>query len=422
MKLENNRYRLSGGVDPLALVDKYGAPLYVYDTAVIARQYRRITGAFKVKQLKINYACKALTNINILKFLRSLGAGLDTVSIQEVELGLLAGFSPREIMYTPNCVSLEEIEEAAALGVRINIDNISILEQFGQAHSQIPVCIRINPHIMAGGNLKTSVGHLDSKFGISFHQMPHVRRVVEATGLKVEGLHMHTGSDILDPDVFLAGAEILLGLAHDFHDLEYIDFGSGFKVPYKEDDIETDMEELGEKISARFNAFCLEYGRDLCLVFEPGKFLVSEAGYFLARVNVVKQTISTVFAGLDSGLNHFIRPMFYNAYHKISNLSNPGGKPRFYTVVGYICETDTFGVNRKIPEIREGDILCLHNAGAYCFAMSSNYNSRFRPVEVMIHEGKDYLIRRRETMEDLLRNQLAVELLAEAVTENSPSR
>ncbi|MCB0593728.1 MAG: diaminopimelate decarboxylase [Lewinellaceae bacterium] len=406
MVLENNRYVLSGGVDPLELVEQYGCPLYIYDSAIIERQYKRMVNAFNVKDLKINYACKALSNINILKFFKELGAGLDTVSVQEVELGLHAGFAPQDIIYTPNCVSLEEIQEAVELGVKINIDNISILEQFGQAHLDVPVCIRVNPHIMAGANHKTSVGHIDSKFGISIHQMPLVHRVIEATGLKVEGVHMHTGSDILDPDVFLFGAEILLNIAKEFPDLEYIDFGSGFKVPYKEGDIETNIEELGEMISERFNGFCREYGRDITLMFEPGKFLVSEAGSFLVQVNVVKQTTSTVFAGIDSGLNHLIRPMFYNAFHRIANVSKPGGRARFYTVVGYICETDTFGINRRIAEIHEGDILCIHNAGAYCFSMASNYNSRFRPAEVLIYKGKPYLIRQRETMEDLLRNQV----------------
>lgn len=414
MVLENNRYLLSGGVDPLELAGKYGLPLYVYDSAIMERQYKRIANAFNVKRLKINYACKALSNINILKLFKEMGAGLDTVSIQEVMLGLKAGFAPKDIIFTPNCVSLEEIEMAADKGVRINIDNISILEQFGQARPDVPVCIRINPHIMAGGNVKTSVGHIDSKFGISIHQMPLVRRLVEATDLKIEGIHMHTGSDILDPDVFLMGAEILLNIAKDYKFLDYIDFGSGFKVPYKEGDIETDIEELGDKISARFNSFCQEYGKDITLMFEPGKFLVSESGYFMVPVNVIKQTTSTIFAGVDSGLNHLIRPMFYNSYHRITNISNPGGKSRFYTVVGYICETDTFGVNRQISEIHEGDVLCFHNAGAYCFTMSSNYNSRYRPAEVLVHNGKDYLIRQRETMEDILRNQVEVELLQPA--------
>lgn len=408
MNLENDRYQLSGGVDPLDLVAQYGCPLYIYDTAIMERQYKRIQSAFKVKRLKINYACKALSNINVLKFFNTLGSGLDTVSVQEVEMGLKAGFKKEDIIYTPNCVSIEEIEEATGLGVRINIDNLSILEQFGQLHPHIPVCIRINPHIMAGGNSKISVGHIDSKFGISFHQMPLVKRIVESTGLAIEGLHMHTGSGILDADVFLRGAEILLNVAGDFKDLDYIDFGSGFKVPYKEGDGETDIEELGVKISKRFNEFCVEYGKDLCLMFEPGKFLVSEAGFFLAKVNVIKQTTSTVFAGIDSGLNHLIRPMFYDAYHQITNISKPVAKKRFYTVVGYICETDTFGINRRISEINEGDILCIHNAGAYCFSMASNYNSRFRPAEVMVYNGQAHLVRERETMDDLLRNQVEI--------------
>ena len=414
MELQNGKYLLTGGIDPLDLINKYEAPLYVYDSAVMIRQYENLVKSFKVKHLKVNYACKALTNLAVLRLFQSLGAGLDCVSVQEVELGLKAGFAPEDIIYTPNCVSLEEIEEALALGVKINIDNLSVLEQYGHHHPGAPICIRINPHIMAGGNSKISVGHIDSKFGISIHQLPHILRIVETTGLKVTGLHMHTGSDILDAEVFLQGAEILFNAARQLPDLEYLDFGSGFKVPYKPDDIFTDVEDLGEKISRRFNAFCKEYGRDLTLMFEPGKYLVSESGYFLVRVNVIKTTTSMVFAGVDSGLNHLIRPMFYNAYHHIVNVSKPNGKPRIYTVVGYICETDTFGINRKIAEIHEGDILAFKNAGAYCSSMASNYNSRFRPAEVLVHEGRDYLVRRRETLDDLLRTQVDVPIQAGA--------
>ena len=410
MHFDNNGYVLEGGLDPLLLTEKYGCPLYIYETAIMKNQYDRLTKAFALPNLKINYACKALNNLAVLKFFKSLGAGLDTVSIQEVRLGLMAGFTPNEIIYTPNCVSIEEITNAVELGVRINIDNLSILEQFGSLFPQYPVCVRINPHIMAGGNSKISVGHIDSKFGISFHQTPLIHRIVKANSMKIEGIHMHTGSDILDIEVFLQGAEILFQVAEEFKDLEYIDFGSGFKVPYKEDDIQTDIEELGEKITARFTQFCSNYGKNLTLMFEPGKFLVSQAGTFLVKVNVVKQTTSTVFAGVDSGLNHLIRPMLYDSYHKIVNISKTEGRSRIYTIVGYICETDTFGVNRKLTEINEGDILAFYNAGAYCYTMSSNYNSRFRPGEVLIHEGQDYLIRRRETMEDLISNQVAVDI------------
>jgi diaminopimelate decarboxylase len=414
MELSQQRYQI-GGVDAIQIAERFGAPVYVYDAATMKRQYVRMARAFGgVKRLRINFACKALTNLSILRLFRELGSGLDTVSIQEVEMGLMAGFDPHDILFTPNCVSLDEISEAVAKGVRINIDNIEILEQFGARHPEVPVCIRINPHIMAGGNSKISVGHIDSKFGISIHQVPHVLKIVGALGLKIEGLHMHTGSDIYDAQVFLRAVEILLNAASDFPDLDYLDFGSGFKVPYKEGGIATDIEELGEQLSARFKTFCDDYGRDLELMFEPGKFLVSEAGYFLVKTNVVKTTTASVFAGVDSGLNHLIRPMFYDAYHHITNISHPGGKTRIYNVVGYICETDTFGVNRPLSEVREGDILAMANAGAYSFMMASNYNSRFRPAEVLVLDGEAHLIRRRETMADLLGTQVAVPTLVEA--------
>ncbi|XCF07350.1 diaminopimelate decarboxylase [Tamlana crocina] len=394
----------------LKIAQEFGSPVYVYDANKIEAQYKRLTGAFKnIKHLKINYAVKALSNISVLKLLKSLGSGIDTVSIQEVKLGLAAGFSPDQIIFTPNGVSLNEIEEAAKLGVKINIDNLSILEQFGTKHPKTPVCIRINPHVMAGGNANISVGHIDSKFGISIHQIPHILRIVENTKMTINGIHMHTGSDILDIEVFLYASEILFETAKQFKNLDFIDFGSGFKVPYKEGDIETNIEELGQKLSERFNEFCKNYGKDLTLAFEPGKFLVSESGYFLTQVNAVKQTTSTVFAQVDSGFNHLIRPMFYGSHHDISNISNPNGRERFYTVVGYICETDTFGSNRRIKEITEGDVLCFKNAGAYCFSMASNYNSRFRPAEVLWYKDKAHLIRKRETFEDIMKNQIEVD-------------
>lgn len=406
MELKNGKYEI-GGVDALGLVEQFDSPLYVYDAEIMRAKYKRMTDAFKGTRLKIKYACKALTNINVLRVFKDMGSGLDTVSIQEVWLGLKAGFAPEDIIYTPNCVSMEEISMAVDAGVRINIDNISILEQFGNKYgSSVPVCIRVNPHIMAGGNSKISVGHIDSKFGISIHQMRHVERVVKSMGIKIEGIHMHTGSDILDVGVFLAAADILLETAMRFPDLNYIDFGSGFKVAYKPGDITTDIEDLGKRMTERFNTFCTEYGKELEIHFEPGKFLVSESGYFLVKVNVIKQTTATVFAGVDSGLNHLIRPMFYDSYHHILNLSNPTGTQRVYTVVGYICETDTFAWDRPISEIREGDILCFLNAGAYGHVMSSNYNSRFRPAEVLVDGGKARLIRRRENLEDLLANQI----------------
>lgn len=395
----------------LKIAKDFGSPVYVYNSEIISKQYKRLTSAFsKVNKVKVNYAVKALSNVSILKLMKSLGAGLDTVSIQEVQLGLAAGFKAENIIFTPNGVSLEEIEQAAILGCQINIDNLSILEQFGTKHPNTPVCIRINPHVMAGGNTNISVGHIDSKFGISIHQIPHILRIVENTNMNINGIHMHTGSDILDIDVFLYASEILFETAKNFKNLDFIDFGSGFKVPYKPGDIETNIEEFGDKLSVRFNEFCKDYGKELTLAFEPGKFLVSEAGQFLAKVNVVKQTTSTVFAQIDSGFNHLIRPMLYGSQHEIENISNPKGRERFYSVVGYICETDTFATNRRIPEINEGNIIAFKNAGAYCYSMSSNYNSRYRPAEVLWHNGEAHLIRKRETFDDIMNNQIQIDL------------
>ena len=388
---------------------EFGSPLYVYDANKIKYQYNRLFRSFKrVKNLQLNYAVKALSNISILKYLIDLGSGIDAVSIQEVHLALKGGINPEKIIYTPNGVSMDEIKFASELGVKINIDNLSVLEDFGNSHPEIPICIRINPHIMAGGNSNISVGHIDSKFGISIHQIPHLKRIVENTKIRINGVHMHTGSDILDIDVFLRAAEILFETANHFKDLDFIDFGSGFKVPYYPGDSETNIEELGKKLSKRFNLFCKSYGKNLTLIFEPGKFLVSEAGKFICKVNSIKQTTSTVFAQVDSGFNHFLRPMMYGANHHIENISNPDDKERYYSIVGYICETDTFASNRKVSTISIGDLLCFNNAGAYCHTMSSNYNSRYRPAEVLYINNQLKLIRKRENFDDLIRNQINI--------------
>lgn len=391
----------------IGLAERFGTPLYVYHAEKIRDQFNALEKAFSGCQARFFYACKALSNINVLKYIQSLGAGLDCVSIYEVQLGLKAGFTPDKILFTPNCVDFAEVEEGKNLGVILNIDNISILEQFGNKYgSSYPICIRFNPHIMGGGNYKISTGHIDSKFGISIHQMRHIERIVSSTGLQVKGIHMHTGSDIKDVSVFIAGLEVMFEVAAHFPDLTFIDLGSGFKVPYHEDDVHTDVFDLGEKVSETFKKYKKENGKELEVWFEPGKFIVSEAGYFIVKCNVVKQTTATVFAGVNSGFNHLIRPMFYESYHRIENLSNPSGNPRIYTVVGNICETDTFAWDRKLSEVREGDYLVFFNAGAYGFEMSSNFNSRLKPAEVMVKDGEAFLIRKRDVFEDLLKNQI----------------
>jgi diaminopimelate decarboxylase len=391
------------------LANEFGTPLYVYNAEKIKEQYEKLHSAFKNCNARFFYACKALSNINILKYINSIGASLDCVSIHEVRLGLKAGFSPDRILFTPNCVDFAEIEEGKNEGVHLNIDSISMLEKFGTRYgSSYPICIRFNPHIMGGGNYKISTGHIDSKFGISIHQMRHIERIVKSTKLHVRGIHMHTGSDIKDVQVFLQGLEVMFDLAQHFPDLEFIDLGSGFKVPYQEGDVQTDIDLLGEKVTEAFRGFEKETGKKIEVWFEPGKFLVSESGYFIVKANVIKQTTATVFVGVNSGFNHLIRPMFYESYHKIDNLSNPYGSERIYTVVGNICETDTFAWDRQLNEVREGDYLVFYNAGAYGFEMSSNFNSRLKPAEVLIKDHQPLLIRKRDEFEDLLRNQIEV--------------
>jgi diaminopimelate decarboxylase len=393
----------------IAAANEFGTPVYVYEAEKIAEQYNKLTTAFSKTNARFFYACKALTNINILKYVQSLGANIDCVSIYEVRLALKAGFTPDRIMFTPNCVDFEEIVAGKDLGVHVNIDNIPMLEEFGNTFgNSYPICIRLNPHIMAGGNYKISTGHIDSKFGISIHQLRHVERIVESTKLNVVGLHMHTGSEIKDINVFLEGLDVMLDIAKRFPNLEFIDLGSGFKVPYKEDDVATDVDQLGSRVAKIFNEYQEEIGKKLEVWFEPGKYLVSECGYFVVKANVIKTTTATVFVGVNSGFNHLIRPMFYEAYHFIENISNPNGAERIYTVVGNICETDTFAWDRKINEVKEGDFLVFHNAGAYGFEMSSNFNSRLKPAEVLYLNNEAHLIRKRDTFEDLLKNEIEV--------------
>ncbi|MEN9742573.1 MAG: diaminopimelate decarboxylase [Bacteroidota bacterium] len=393
--------------------EEYGTPLFVYDAAKISEQFKRLNSAFTVPKLKLHFALKALNNINILQLLKSEGAGLDAVSIQEVELGLRAGFQADQIMFTPNGISFEELVQAVEYGVHVNIDNLPLLEKFGAKYGNtVPCCIRINPHITAGGSHHISVGHIDSKFGISIHQVKHIERIANHYNMRINGLHMHTGSDIINPEVFIQGANLLFDAAQHFPNLTFMDFGSGFKVAYKEGDIVSDIEDLGFKISEAFNEFTDRFGKPLELWFEPGKFLVSESGKLLVEANLIKQTTSTIFVAVNSGQNHLIRPMFYDAYHHIRNISNPDGPQKLYSIVGYICESDTLGHDRLLNEVREGDILAIHNAGAYSYTMANNYNARLKPAEVLYHKDQLFLIRKAEQLEDIYRNEIALNLFS----------
>jgi diaminopimelate decarboxylase len=391
------------------IAKQFGTPVYVYHAERIKEQYEKLTHAFRQVDARFFYAAKALTNINVLKYIRSIGCHVDCSSINEVKLAMHAGFEPKNILYTSNNIAFEEILEAKHLGVHINIDSLSNLRKFGEHFGhRYPVGIRLRPNIMAGGNLKISTGHAESKFGVPLEDISEVLAVVKETGLTIRTLHIHTGSEIKDVEVFAKGIEVLLEAVQHFSEVEVIDLGGGFKVPYQPGEEGTDIELLGKKVKEEFDAFEKKSGRSLQVWFEPGKYLVSESGYFITTVNVIKKAGDVFFAGVNSGLNHLIRPMFYDAYHEIENTSNPAGEKKKYNVVGNICETDNFATGRYLPEIREGDHLVFRNAGAYCFEMSSHYNSRFKPAEVMMKDGIPHLIRKRDELDDLLRGQLVI--------------
>jgi diaminopimelate decarboxylase len=410
MELVNGKYAIQN-VSVLDICEQFGTPVYVYDAEKIVHQLKSLKMAFSDVDVRVKYATKALSNISVLKLLKKHGSGADAVSIQEVHLALKAGFTPADIMFTPNCAEYEELVEGVKLGVTVNIDNLSHLKKFGeQFGNTYSCCLRLNPHIMAGGNYKISTGHSHSKFGISVYQLHEIMDVVNRYNIGVTGLHIHSGSEISETDVFVKMADIFFSVAREFKNLRFIDFGSGFKVAYQEGDMTTNVYDVGLKLSKAFREFCEQYGRKLELWIEPGKYIVSEAGTLLAKTTVVKSTPEVTFAGINSGLNHLIRPMMYDAYHQITNVSNPSGQQKMYTVVGYICETDTFGSDRKLNEVREGDILALRNAGAYGFSMASNYNSRLRPAEVMVINGEAKLIRERETFDDLVRGQVDIHI------------
>ncbi|PWJ57161.1 diaminopimelate decarboxylase [Dyadobacter jejuensis] len=405
---ESNQYHIQG-LSPEKLVQEFESPLYVYDAGTIRQKVGELQSAFQAVDLKIKYACKANTNLSILRLMRELGVELDVVSPGEMQMGVLAGYTTSQITFTPSGVPFSEVKQAVDAGAIVNLDSLPLLEWFGQTYGATKPCmIRIKPNVAAGGNEKIMTAHADSKFGISVLLLDSILDIVNRYDIKVIGLHQHTGSDIKDAAPFLKVADILFDAAKHFKDLQIIDLGGGFKVSYKPGDGITDMKLLGSKISERFQKFCQAYGKPLQLWFEPGKFLVSESGYLLTTVTVVKEDPARNFVHIDSGLNHLIRPMMYGSYHHILNTSNPSGPEKHYNVVGYICETDTFASDRVLPEVRQNDILAFMNAGAYGITMSSNYNARFRPAEVLVDHGQASLIKRRETLEDLLRTQMGL--------------
>ena len=389
--------------------ENFGTPLYVYDLSIIDSQLKKLKKAFKkLDNYQIHFAAKALSNISILKYINSLGLGLDAVSIEEVRTGIKCGYDVKKILFTPNGVNFSEIKEAMALGVKINLDSLESLLDFSEAYPNQSVSVRINPGVKAGGNENISVGHLDSKFGITEDSLDEIVKMDKEKKIKVTALHIHTGSDIIENNHFELGIRKIFSIAHKFKNIETIDLGGGIKIPYFFGDTETDLTRYADVINEEVEKFKLKKGKDLKLIFEPGKFLVSDSGYFITKVNYVKKSSKNTFVQVNSGFNHFVRPTLYKSYHEIVNLSNPNDKKFDYSVVGYICEKDTFAENREISRVSKGDLLCFKNSGAYGFTMTSNYNSRLKPTEVCIYKNEIKMIRKGEKFDDLFRSQIDI--------------
>ena len=388
---------------------KFGNPLYVYDLSIIENQYKELKNGFQnIKNFKINFAAKSLSNISILKFMKKLGAGLDTVSIEEVKIGLICGFNNEDITFTPNGVSFNEIEEAYNLKVKINLDSLESIKDFSKKYSSYPISIRVNPNILSGGNKNVSVGHDESKFGIPQDYLDEIAEMENKKNIIIEGIHIHTGSDIVELDNFQEAFKKIFLVAKKFKNVKILNFGGGLKIPYFEGDSKTNILNLSNSIKKLINDNSFVTENNLKIILEPGKFLVGESGYFLTKVNYVKKTPNKVFVQLNSGFNHFIRPIFYDSYHEIINITNPNDKEYEYDVVGYVCEQDNFALKRKISNVRKGDILCFKNAGAYCSSMSSNYNSRIKPAEACIWKNKLVKIKERENLNNILNGQIDI--------------
>tara|TARA_B100000497_G_scaffold15732_1_gene18205 strand:- start:879 stop:2081 length:1203 start_codon:yes stop_codon:yes gene_type:complete len=388
---------------------KFGNPLYVYDLSIIENQFKELKNGFRnIKNFKINFAAKSLSNISILKFMKKLGAGLDTVSIEEVKIGLICGFNNEDITFTPNGVSFNEIEEAYNLKVKINLDSLESIKDFSKKYSSYPISIRVNPNILSGGNKNVSVGHDESKFGIPQDYLDEIAEMENKKNIIIEGIHIHTGSDIVEQDNFQEAFKKIFLVAKKFKNVKILNFGGGLKIPYFEGDSKTNILNLSNSIKKLINDNSFVTENYLKIILEPGKFLVGESGYFLTKVNYVKKTPNKVFVQLNSGFNHFIRPIFYDSYHEIINITNPNDKEYEYDVVGYVCEQDNFALKRKISNVRKGDILCFKNAGAYCSSMSSNYNSRIKPAEVCIWKNKLVKIKERENLNNILNGQIDI--------------
>ena len=367
------------------IISKYGSPVFLYHTQHIKDQYNKLKKSFSAINTGIHYAMKANSNLNILKIILELGGGIDAVSLKEVEIAIETGFAKEKIIYTPSCVSIEEIEQVMSKNVIIHFGAMEYLELLGEKLRGKEIGIRINPAIEIEGNQKIITSHQNSKFGIPDKFLNKVTKLEKKYGFEIIGLHIHLGSNIKNTEKLIKSTKNQFSYIPYFKNLKYLDLGGGLKVKYHRDDEEFDLEEYAEFINNELQN--LKY--EIEIKIEPGKFLVANSGFLMTKANIVKQGHSKKYVGINSGFNHLIRPMYYEAYHEIVNISNPNGKLEKYDIVGQLCEEDTFAYDREINEVRIGDIIVIESAGAYAFSMAMEYNMREKPKEIFI-DGNNY--------------------------------
>ena len=401
---------------PIDLIEKYGSPLYVYNEKILREKMRDMKNLVKYENFAVNYSAKANSNLAILEIANEEGLNIDAMSPGEMFAELKAGFSPDKIFYISNNVSKEEMQYAIDNNIILSVDSISQLEQYGMLNPGGKVAARFNGGVGAGHHEKVITAGKNTKFGIDPDEMELFNNVLNKYDLKLVGINQHIGSLFMEPDKYIAGVYAILSIAKQFKDLEFIDLGGGFGIPYNklEDNYKTlDIKALGNKLDEIFEEFTKEYGKRLKFKVEPGRYIVAECGVLLGTVHAIKNNGENKYAGTDIGFNVLARPVMYDSHHDIevyrkSNEKCEGSQP--ITVVGNICETgDIIAKNRMLPILKEGDILGILDAGAYGHVMSSNYNNRLRPAEVLIRENGDVvLIRKRDTLEDIVKNFISL--------------
>jgi diaminopimelate decarboxylase len=418
--LENREGKLYfDGVSAIELAEQFDTPLYLVSESRIRGNYQRLHDALtrNYEKIRVYYAAKANSNLSVLQILETEGAFLDAVSPGEVSMALAAGFPPERILFTGTSVRNDELKFLVDSAVTVNVDSLSQLDRLLKITVPDALSVRVNPEIGAGHHDHCITAGKNTKFGLWENDALKAYEKAKEAGVERFGIHMHVGSGVLDVEPFVLALDKLLTVAKKVHDeigvsFEFVDMGGGLGVPYKPEDKELDLSLFSEKVLTLFKSRVGEYdlGEPFFCV-EPGRYLVCDASILLTRANTVKVTPFKRFVGVDAGFNTLVRPTMYGSYHHVlvaNNMDSPDEET--YDVVGPVCESgDVLARDRRLPKIQEGDLLAVLNAGAYGYAMSSQYNARPRAAEVLVKNGKYTLIREREQLDDLMYGQRMAE-------------